>query len=239
MTAIYWIYRHLGSTLYIGVEHYRRRLLLGDEEFDEYFDREVDIITSEEIVLDKSIAEKYYELHYGADWELFMEILRKRNPDIAVYAEKVFGSDRFHPGNINVFSSRIFKKVFELEFPILDEFYRRSSEKTDIYQHRDVGFIAERLTHLLVVKMENEGKRIVKVPLKQYSTDEWNVSEVRSYRNLDEIYRVCDELYKANKLKQFSAVVIYSMLKGFKNDEKLRKLSMVINASVKEKEQLP
>ncbi len=54
VTAMWWIGNHI-DTPYIGIEHYRRRFRLTDEEIAAYMDEGIDIITSYPICMSWSV----------------------------------------------------------------------------------------------------------------------------------------------------------------------------------------
>ncbi len=238
LTAMYWIYRHPDDTPYIGISHYRRRLNLSDLEYEKYIEDGVDIITSEKFNLGASIKDNYCKLHYSSDWKLFMEILEEKDAADFEFDNEVFDSELIHVGNINVFRKDLYIEYCDWAFPILDEFYRRSPSKTDIYQNRDVGFIAERLSHLFIMKMEREGKKIIEAAIKQYGSTEWLVKEACDYSNPENVLEVCNELYKKRKIKQATAVIMYSISQGCARNEAVKKLSIILGTAYMEKDEL-
>ncbi len=196
-TAMWWIGNHI-DTPYVGIEHYRRRLKLTDEQIAGYMDDGVDVITSVPQKMQWSVKDDYKAILYAGDWDLFMGILRTYASEDAAFAEDCFSKDTLYSCNIGIFRSDLYKEYCDWAFPILDEFYRRSPVKTDIYQRRDVGFIAERLTHLFICRMIERNKRVVEAEMinlrsaSSYTTDE----EICDRTDPAEVYRVCDRLYR-------------------------------------------
>ena len=233
-TAMYWIGKHISSD-YVGILHYRRRLDLTDEQYEKLMDDGVDIITTEAIDLGESIENDYRNVLYSCDWDLFMEILKKRDPDDYDFAVECFNSNLIHACNINVFKSELYSEFAGWAFPILDDFYKNSPEKTDTYQHRDVGFIAERLSHLFVMKMERAGKKIVSAPLTDLRSDEWDVKKECDYSSADDIFSACDRLYKARQITKCCNVLGEAMRGDCRDDETIKKLSEIFIIGIKEK----
>ncbi len=236
-TAMYWVGRHLDSE-YVGIVHYRRRLDLTDEQYDRYMDEGVDIITTEPIDLGTSIENDYREVLYSADWDLFMDILKEKDPGEYEFYRECLSSNLIHACNINVFRAGLYRIFTDWAFPILDEFWKRSPEKTDVYQHRDVGFIAERLSHLFVMKMIRDGKKVVEAPLKDLRSEEWDCKKECDYGDLDAVFETCDRLYKAHQITKCCNVVGESVRRGGNKDPRIATLSEVMVTGILERREL-
>ena len=237
-TAMYWISRHIDSD-YVGILHYRRRLDLTDEEYDRYMDDGVDIITTHLLNLGQSIETNYREVLYSTDWDLFMNILNEHDPSEYEFYRECLSSEMIHGSNINVFRAELYREYSEWAFPILDEFWKRSPEKTDIYQHRDVGFIAERLSHLFVMRMIRDGKKVVEVPIMDLRSEEWDCKKACDYSDQDEVFNTCDSLYKARQILRCCNVVGESVRRGGNKDPRIAKLSEVMVTGILERRELP
>ncbi|MBR5407183.1 MAG: DUF4422 domain-containing protein [Lachnospiraceae bacterium] len=199
-TAMWWIMKHL-DTPYVGIAHYRRRFALSDDQISGYIEDGVDIITTNALDMEISIEEAYRELHYSKDWDLFMNILGIYSPKDVPLAKEVFSSTLIHKCNINIFRRELYSAFCNWAFPILDCFYNKSPRKTDLYQRRDVGFIAERLSHLFVEKMISQGRRVVCAGLKELKSKEWQPSnELQHMTCADEVFDACNQLYKSSQI---------------------------------------
>ncbi|MCR5740578.1 MAG: DUF4422 domain-containing protein, partial [Lachnospiraceae bacterium] len=144
-----------------------------------------------------------------------------------------------HACNINVFRAELYHEYCEWAFPIMDEFWHRSPEKTDTYQHRDVGFIAERLSHLFVMKMISDGKKVVEAPLADLRSEEWDCKKECDYSNYDDVFEACDRLYKAGQITKCCNVIGESVRLGGKEDKRIKSLSEVLVAGIIERGSLP
>ena len=236
-TAMFWIGRHIDSE-YIGIVHYRRRLGLSDSEIEAYISDGNDIITTEEVDLGTSIEEDYRKVLYSADWDLFMEILKEKDDGNYSFYEECFRSHLIHACNINIFRADLYRQFSDWAFPILDEFWRRSPEKTDVYQHRDVGFIAERLSHLFVMRMIRDGKKVVEAPLTDLRSEEWDCRKECDYTNYDDVFEACNRLYKARQITKCCNVIGESVRLDGKNDIRIRTLSEIMVTGILERGEL-
>jgi hypothetical protein len=226
-TAMWWIAKHI-DTPYVGITHYRRRLALTDEQLSDYMDAGVDVITSELLDLGTSIEENYGKVLYPADWKLFQEILREYAPGDADFAEKCFASHEIHPCNVNVFKADLYREYSDWAFPMLDAFYRRSPLKTDRYQIRDVGFIAERLSHLFVMKLLQQGKKVVETDIINLKSGDWTVeSENCDLEDPQQVFELIDQLYRENWIGR-CCTVLQKARKQNALDERLQLLDVIL-----------
>lgn len=191
LTAMFYISKHIESD-YVAISHYRRRLDISDESFRNLVSQGVDIITSEAHSFTLPLSELYRKLHYSADWDLFMDILRQRDSEDFDYDLNVFSRTTFHGANLHIFKADLYRQFSEWAFPILDIYYKNSPPKADTYQNRDVGFIAERLSHLFVSKAIRDGLNVVEVPILEISSS----SPRHTFDNASEVLAECNDLYR-------------------------------------------
>ena len=237
-TAMYWIYKNIDS-LYVGIEHYRRRLDLDDEQYEKYINDNVDIITSIPIDTGSTIEDQYRLYHYASDWDLFMDILDEYDNKYSEYAKKCFKGRMFHPYNIHVFRSDLYKDFCDLAFPICDAFFRRSYQKTDIFQRRDVGFIMERLSHLYIMYKKSQGYNVIEVPVTKLSTEKWLPEHECDLSNSNEVYNACNRLYCADQITKSNNLLGVAIDSGLRPDERLSAFIRLSEAALDEQSALP
>ena len=238
-TAMWWIRKHL-DTPYVGIGHYRRRLKLTDEEIAGYMDDGIDIITSVPQIQQWSIEQDYRTIQYSADWDLFMDILAAYAPEDAAFAREEFAADHLYGCNVNILKSDLYREYCDWAFPIMDAFFRRSPEKTDVYLKRDVGFIAERLTHLFVRKAIVQGKKVAEAELVLLkSADSCTTDEIRcDTRDPEEVYRECDRLYREHHIGK-CAYLLAEAREQNALDERLEQVEEVLGVAQMESDHLP
>ncbi len=245
-SAMFWIYRHL-DTPYTGIMHYRRRFALNDEEYSGYMDKGVDIITSVPIQIvysgnsrnNMTIEEHYRTTHYSYDWDLMLNLLKEANPDDYTLACECFSQRNFHPCNINVFRSEIYREFCDWAFPICDRFYKQRPEKFDIFQKRDIGYILERLSHLFITKKKSAGLNIVEAPIIELDSQKWDAHNEPGLDDASHVFDVCNELYQNNRISRISEVLEEALKGPAASDEKLRLLARMIIASQNERCEAP
>jgi hypothetical protein len=237
VTAMWWVGKHM-ETPYIGISHYRRRLELTDEEIRDYLDQNIDIITSVPMRMNWSVEENYRVTLWGTDWDLLLEIMQKYAPEDVAFAETCFSENIIHLCNMNIMKSELYREFCDWAFPMLDELYRRSPEKTDVYQHRDVGFIAERLSHLFVMKKIAEGLHVAEARILDLQSSDWDPEAECDTGNFAEVWAACDRLYRQKQITRCQKVLNAVLNKGLK-EEKLQRLSDILIIGILERRELP
>lgn len=230
-TAMWWIYKHIESE-YVGISHYRRRLNLEEKRLSELLNKGIDLITVKPIKLGQTIEDDYRTTLYSKDWDLFISLLS--NPD-REYALGCFSKDKLHPGNINIFKSELYEEFCCWAFPVLDAFYRLSPEKKDVYQHRDVGFIAERMSHMFVCKKMDAGYEVYEAPLMHLDSEEWSYANECDLRDPEQVWTACSRLYATNQITKCCNVLGAAMKGVCSKDERLNILSEVMTIGILER----
>lgn len=211
-TAIFWVYKHINVD-YVGIEHYRRRFKVSDEELKQYMEEEVDIVAIPCKLEDDNVMDQFIKNHYAYDWDLMIEAIERRSPDYLPIAEKYFCGNILFPFNMSIMKAELFKEYGDWMFPILDDVYQNSFEKTDKYQRRDIGFIAERLTGLFIFKKMIEGANVKKVLPNILKSKEWEPKDECSFNSADEVMEVCRKLYSLNKIQNMSVLINEAVFK--------------------------
>ena len=238
MTAMYRI-ASLAKSEYVGIAHYRRRFILSDEELEQYMDRGFDIITTEKYPLTEIVTENYRVSYYGADWNLFMEILGEFHPEDMELADEIFAKDYIHPCNMNIFRTEIYREYCDYVFPVLDKLYKNSAWKKDVYQRRDVGFIGERISSLFVEKKMREGLRVYEAPFRDLRSKSWVPEDECALDDYDAVFNACRKYYLADDISKCRLLVAGAIKAGGIVDERMRKLLYLFMAGVREQRIYP
>ncbi len=235
-TAIWWIGNHIESD-YVGVEHYRRRFVCSDEELEELMEDDVDVITSKPMHVDEGIKQNYVNDHYGGDWAMLFDLLKRYDPENYSFYESLADGKEFHFGNINIMKTDLFREYCEWAFPMVDEYYKNTPEKLDAYNRRDAGFIMERLSHLFVMRMKRDGKKVAEREVKNYSKHAWVPTDECDVTNFDAVYEACNRLYDASQITKLCNVLGEAMKHGAEKDPRLSRMSDVLYGGILERMQ--
>ena len=233
-TAIYWIYKHLDSD-YVGVEHYRRRFVISDKELRDLMEEGVDLITTKPMHTDAVMRDSYIRDHFGGDWVMMMETLKRRDPDHYALYEREGESKNFHFGNINIMKKEIFAEYCDWIFPILEECYGITPEKWDAYNKRDVAFLMERMTHFFVMRLKKEGRDVREYEVKNFSGHAWVPADECDLKNPGEVYDACNRLYKEQQITKCSILLWEARAYGADTDERLKRLMEALSGWIYER----
>lgn len=236
MSAMYWAGEHI-MTDYVGFSHYRRRLLVSDEELSNYMDEGFDIITTKECQIDNNIKDNYIGAYYKKDWDLFMELVDKYMPEDRSLMDELFNRDMLHPANINIFSANCYKEYCQWVFPLLEEFCQRSPVKFDIYQRRDVGFIGERLSSVFVEKKMRQGAKVIEVPFKDYRSSEWTPEKDCLPSEYEKILDLCRSYFLKSDISKCRRLVAMALSSGGAIDKRIYDLAIMFRAAIDEQKE--
>lgn len=168
LTALYWAWKNLKPTDYIGLCHYRRyfdftpfhyreRYLIRAEQLGksqrlpglEKLFRKYDIVLPVSMVFGESLREHYAKHHIGKDVDVLREVIEKLTPDYLDAFDSIMDRSNQLAG-YNMFLSRweTFDRYCGWLFPVLSELEKRIDISDDPYQARIFGFLGERLLNV-------------------------------------------------------------------------------------------
>lgn len=163
-TAMYWIWKNVQGQ-YVGLEHYRR-VFINDEGMPVTSEEVLDIFKRKDIMVAKcysvypdtikeqlkgTVSDEAFELGYG----MIRERIRQIQPDYLDSFDKCMNGNFFYPCNLIVASKIIFDKYCEWLFSIIVDVAREIDVRAfDPYSKRIIGFLAERLLTVWLIKQE-------------------------------------------------------------------------------------
>ena len=144
LTALYWIWKNSVEDI-VGVEHYRRRFLLGADTADRMINESIDVILPVPLYVYPSLAENYRMRHKAEVWDAMMDELGN-DRELFIEAEAFFEkTGLYSPCNMLIANRKTFNELSEWLFPILFNVAEKIGELPDTYQNRYPGFLSERL----------------------------------------------------------------------------------------------
>ena len=168
LTALYWAWKNLEKTDYIGLCHYRRyfdftpfhyreRYMIRPEQLGKSQQlpslkrlfRKYDIVLPVSMVFRESLRHHYAEHHVGKDMDVLREVIEELTPDYLEAFDTVMDKNNKLAG-YNIFLTRweTFDDYCGWLFPVLFELEKRTDVPDDPYQARIFGFIGERLLNV-------------------------------------------------------------------------------------------
>lgn len=155
LTALYWIWKNVNDTEYVGLEHYRRYLstktcllhpkALSPKKIIKAL-KKYDIVLPKKEDLKPSIYEHYKNNHYIADLDECRNIIGEIYPEYLDSFDKIMKQTSCSMFNIFIMKKEHVNKYSEWLFNILFECEKRINiENRSDYQKRVFGFLSERL----------------------------------------------------------------------------------------------
>jgi len=144
LTALYWIWKNDKSD-YAGLCHYRRHFELTEAEIRKLGGANIDVAVTIPILNFPNVRAVYENDHCIEDWDVMLGILRKLYPDYYETALEVQDGIYYYAYNMIIARKDILNSYCEWLFSVLEGCEAVCSRKTDRYQGRFIGFLAERL----------------------------------------------------------------------------------------------
>lgn len=151
LTGIYWIWKNVHDTDYIGICHYRRylvnveNLLFTKSEIKNYLGT-CDMLTTKLLTLPGSYYDGFSANHHIKDLHTLEQVIKERCPQYLNTFHQFVHSPHTYFGNIFITSKRLFDSYCEWLFDILFEVYKRTDfSGYNGYQKRLMGFLSELL----------------------------------------------------------------------------------------------
>ncbi|MBR6329142.1 MAG: DUF4422 domain-containing protein [Lachnospiraceae bacterium] len=214
MTAVWWA-RHNISSDYVGIEHYRRRFCLSDAEISSLIDKGVSLITLKKLDLEMPLYDFMNQEDFASVFDKAIEIVKLCHPEDFELTAELVNETGFHPCNMNIWSLEHFRDYCDWLFPMLEIFYKDVPEKRDAYLHRDVGFMAERLSHVYVEKLIRSGISYAECDYVQLKSSGTEPEDVPSPGNREAFMSHLEKLFSAGLFRQCRD----TLLKGYSTCE--------------------
>ena len=144
LTALYWIWKH-DNAQYAGLSHYRRRFKISEEQAEYLISSDIDVIVTVPVLNFAGVRQQYCNDHDEKDWAVMLEAIKEIHPEYVSTAESVQNGIYYYAYNMFIARKEILNNYCEWLFPILFYCEKKIGMKTDSYQNRYIGFLAERL----------------------------------------------------------------------------------------------
>lgn len=156
LTGLYWAWKNVRNTEYIGLCHYRRYFLNEHNQLMSKADfipilEKYDVILSQCVTTNQCYRDIYADAHYIHDLEAVGEAIALLYPDCVPIFEEVLAGNKLYCGNLFVTTKILFDEYAEWLFSI----FAVAEEKIDVstyndYHKRVYGFLSEQLLYVWV-----------------------------------------------------------------------------------------
>ncbi len=151
-TGLYWIWKNTSGQDYVGLSHYRRRLMIDDSSVDYLRTASVDVVTTLPNFVKKSIKEFFWQYnisHY--EWKLLKEKVCAYHPDLPDVFERYENSSFFFPCNIFLWKREWFDRYCEFAFSVAEEIEQVFEEKGIYKEDRYMGYLFENMSSIFLM----------------------------------------------------------------------------------------
>lgn len=144
LTALYWIWRH-DKSKFAGLSHYRRRFQIEENQVERLSASDIDVIVTIPVLNFAGVRQQYSSDHEKEDWDIMVDAIKKLHPEYLTAVDKMQNGIFYYAYNMFIARREVLDDYCSWLFPILFYCEKRIGIKTDSYQNRYIGFLAERL----------------------------------------------------------------------------------------------
>lgn len=156
LTGLYWLWKNIRSTEYIGLCHYRRYFLnennriMSRTDFLPILER-YDIIISQPVIAKQCYRDTYAEAHNIHDLEAVGEAISLLYPNCMPIFQEVLNGNKLYCGNLMVTTKKWFDEYATWLFSIFEAAEKKIDVSSyDDYHRRVYGFLSEQLLYVWV-----------------------------------------------------------------------------------------
>lgn len=156
LTGLYWAWKNVQNTEYIGLCHYRRYFLNDSNHIMSKADfmpilANYQVIISQPVTSDKCYRDIYAEAHNIHDLEAVGAAIEQLYPDCMPIFNEVLNGSKLYCGNLFVTTKELFDDYAEWLFSIFDIASKQiDTSAYDDYHKRVYGFLSEQLLYVWV-----------------------------------------------------------------------------------------
>lgn len=150
LTALYWIWKH-DKSKFSGLSHYRRRFDIHEEQVEQLILSDIDVVVTVPVLNFAGVRQQYCKDHDESDWNIMTEAVKEIHPEYLHALDKVQNGIFYYAYNMFIARREIFDDYCSWLFPILSYCEKRIGIKSDGYQNRYIGFLAERLLTIYLI----------------------------------------------------------------------------------------
>lgn len=147
LTALYWIWKNRMQTEdeYIGLCHYRRMLILSNEDLRRMAGKKVDAILQFPMLHEPDIREHHTRYIDENDWQVMLLAIEELYPEYAYAFDGIFSEPYFYNHNLIIARKEVLADYCAWLFPLLSRIEELSVPKGQERTDRYIAYISESL----------------------------------------------------------------------------------------------
>lgn len=154
LTATYWAWKNT-THRYKGICHYRRLLVLSENQIGLLASSNIDVILPLPFVCMNNTSEQYGRYIGINDFHIAMNVLKKISPDYYIAAQSILTDHYIYNYNMLIAKQKVFDDYCKWMFPILAEIEKICEPPNKSRNDRYIGYIGEILTALYFLYNKN------------------------------------------------------------------------------------
>lgn len=157
-TGLYWIWKNTSGQSYVGLCHYRRRLMLDDESVCYMQQQAVDLVVAHPQFEKDCIREYFGQYIYDQDWQLLKQEITNYDSTYEVYFERYEKGRYYFPCNIALWKRNWFDRYCEFAFSVAERIELFYQERGIMREDRYMGYLFEQMSTLFIMRHYHEMK---------------------------------------------------------------------------------
>lgn len=157
-TALYWIWKNAkGTNGYVGLEHYRRRLVLSPQNLfflSQQYD--IDVILGLPQFYVNTVYDFFTDIITDYDWQLMKRTIIEVDSEYEILLEKYEQSHFYFSCNLCIFKWEWLEKYCNFAFLVAEKIEEHFKERCIQRNDRYMGYIFENLLSVFIMKHRNE-----------------------------------------------------------------------------------
>lgn len=155
-TGLYWIWKNTSGQEYVGLCHYRRRLMLNDESLRYIKENDVDLVVAHPQYEKEDIKTFFKQWILDMDWKLLKKEIIFYDQSYALYFERYEAGHFYFPCNIMFWKRKWFDCYCEFAFTVAEKIYGFYKGKGIFREDRYMGYLFEQLLSLFIMRHYGE-----------------------------------------------------------------------------------
>ncbi len=157
-SALYWIWKNVKNTDYVGLCHYRRHFEIPDNDIRILSETDADVLATIPTFIPIGTLAFFQAFILASDIQLLVELIKKIYPEYYYVALLFFKSRFYPPCNMMIMKYNIFNDYCKFAFSVTFEIERFYEERGIYRFNRYMGYIMECLFGIYLMKHKDEFK---------------------------------------------------------------------------------
>lgn len=155
-TGLYWIWKNTKGQTYVGLSHYRRRLMLDDASIIYINEHNIDLVAAHPQFEKETIREFFDQFICQKDWQLLKQFVIECDESYGSYIERYEENHFYFPCNVALWKRNWFDRYCEFAFQVAEKIETYYLEKGIVREDRYMGYLFEQLSSLFIMRHYRE-----------------------------------------------------------------------------------